>query len=199
MFSFLKRQKNERYDQAGLAAALVNVVGQISKKELFTLYSHALQLRQRAVAVEIGSFKGKSAVALGLGAQRVGARVYCIDPHDPFIGVAGGVFGPGDLKDKIRHIHTFDLGDVVFPICLSSTRVAEIWDKPVDLLWIDGDHTYEFVSKDFLGFSPHVVPGGVIILHDREMEGVAKLISEIDSSVFESMNTVDAMAIYRKR
>lgn len=199
MFSFFNKSKQRVYDQAGLAATLAKVVGQITKKELFTLYSYAQQLKKGAFAVEIGSFKGKSSIALGLAAKQAGARVYCIDPHDEFIGVAGGVFGPVDLKDKINSIHHFDVGDVLFPVCLSSVSVATIWEKPIDLLWIDGNHTYEFVSKDFHGFAPHVVPGGIIILHDRQMEGVAKLISEIDSAVFENAGTVDSMAIFRKK
>lgn len=200
MLSFLNKQRKEkRYDEKSLVTALANVVGQISRKELFTLYMHALQLSKNAVAVEIGSYKGKSSIAMGLGAQQAGARVYCIDPHDDFVGVAGGIFGPSDLKDKTRSINKFELGDILFPVCLSSIDVAKIWTKPIELLWIDGNHTYEFVSKDFNGFAGHVVPGGYIILHDRQMDGVAKLISEIDLSVYENMGTVDSMILFRKK
>jgi predicted O-methyltransferase YrrM len=199
MISFFNKQIKKQYNQAALAAALAKVTGQVSQEELFTLYSHALQLKKGDIAIEIGSYKGKSSLALGLAAQQSGARVYCIDPHEEFVGVAGGIFGPVDLKDKINNISKFNLGDVLFPVCLSSVQVALIWEKPVNLLWIDGNHTYEFVSKDFNGFAPHVVPGGIIIFHDRQMEGVARLISEIDHTVFEDMGTVDSMALFRKK
>lgn len=203
MFSLFNKQKQKpwqtQFDQTGLAMALAKVTGQISNNELYTLYSQVLQLKKGNTAVEIGSYKGKSSLAMGLAAKQVGARVYCIDPHEEFIGVAGGVFGPVDLKDKINSISEFDLGDVLFPVCLSSVSVALIWDKPIDVLWIDGNHAYDFVSKDFNGFAPHVVPGGVIMLDDSHMEGVAKLISEIDTTVYEPIGKVDVMALFRKK
>lgn len=36
----------------------------------------------------------------------------------------------------------------------------------VDILMIDGDHTYEGVKKDFEMYSPLVRPGGLIVFHD---------------------------------
>jgi predicted O-methyltransferase YrrM len=37
---------------------------------------------------------------------------------------------------------------------------------PLDLLFIDGDHSYEGVKADFVNFGPLVRPGGLIVLHD---------------------------------
>jgi|SRR5579859_3158479 len=36
----------------------------------------------------------------------------------------------------------------------------------VDVLFIDGDHTYEGVSSDFYLYAPLVRPGGLVCLHD---------------------------------
>jgi predicted O-methyltransferase YrrM len=36
----------------------------------------------------------------------------------------------------------------------------------LDLLFIDGDHSYEGVKADFVNYSPLVRPGGLIVLHD---------------------------------
>jgi predicted O-methyltransferase YrrM len=38
--------------------------------------------------------------------------------------------------------------------------------SPVDVLFIDGDHSYEGVKRDFELYSPLVRPGGFIALHD---------------------------------
>lgn len=38
--------------------------------------------------------------------------------------------------------------------------------RPVDLLFVDGDHTYEGVKQDFETYSALVPPGGLIALHD---------------------------------
>jgi len=40
------------------------------------------------------------------------------------------------------------------------------WDKPIDVLFIDGSHEYEFVKSDFEKYSPFVKPGGLIYMHD---------------------------------
>ncbi len=39
-------------------------------------------------------------------------------------------------------------------------------EQPLDFLFIDGDHTYEGVKRDFNLYSPLVRPGGLIALHD---------------------------------
>jgi predicted O-methyltransferase YrrM len=38
--------------------------------------------------------------------------------------------------------------------------------KPIDFVFIDGDHTYEGVKSDFLNYGPLVRPGGIIGFHD---------------------------------
>lgn len=50
----------------------------------------------------------------------------------------------------------------------SSVSKAEeiIGDKKLDLLFIDGDHTYEGVSKDFFEYKKFVREGGLIVFHD---------------------------------
>jgi len=40
------------------------------------------------------------------------------------------------------------------------------WDKEIDILLIDGDHSYEGVKADYLKYEPFVKEGGVILLHD---------------------------------
>jgi predicted O-methyltransferase YrrM len=42
----------------------------------------------------------------------------------------------------------------------------------VDFIFIDGDHSYNGIREDWEGWSPRVVPGGIIALHDsRSYEG----------------------------
>ncbi len=134
-----------------------------------------------------------------MGAKLSSSRVYCIDPHDDFTGVAGGIFGPADLKDKIGNVQKYKLGDIIFPVCLPSTEVGKIWNKSINLLWIDGDHKYEVVRNDYLIFSRFVDKNGVIIFHDSYMEGVSQALKEIDLSKYEDVQKVDSMTIIRKK
>jgi predicted O-methyltransferase YrrM len=39
-------------------------------------------------------------------------------------------------------------------------------DHRLDVLYLDGDHSYEGISADFESFSPLVRPGGIIVFHD---------------------------------
>lgn len=49
--------------------------------------------------------------------------------------------------------------------CLDRVR-ATFRDQGVDVLFIDGDHSYEGVSKDFELYGPLVRPGGIVAFHD---------------------------------
>ena len=61
--------------------------------------------------------------------------------------------------------------------------IAKTWDKPIDILHIDGRHRYEDVKEDYELWSKFVRPGGVILLHDtfvfRENYGVHQFFEEI--------------------
>jgi predicted O-methyltransferase YrrM len=56
------------------------------------------------------------------------------------------------------------------------------WDKPIDVLFIDGDHSYEGAKADFLQYISFVVPGGLVYMHDviHPRYGVNQLWKEID-------------------
>ncbi len=59
-------------------------------------------------------------------------------------------------------------------------------EQSIDLLHIDGAHTYDAVSHDFLAWWPKVKHGGVVVLHDafeRQWEfGVWQLLEELRSA-----------------
>lgn len=49
-------------------------------------------------------------------------------------------------------------------------EVAKTWDKPVDILHIDGYHTFDAVSDDFKNWSPFVKEDGVVLFHDTAIQ-----------------------------
>jgi predicted O-methyltransferase YrrM len=65
--------------------------------------------------------------------------------------------------------------------------VALLGDRPVDFLFIDGDHSHSGVWQDFNMYSPLVAPGGLIAFHDVSpnsaewTEGVARFWREFSA------------------
>jgi SAM-dependent methyltransferase len=118
------------------------------------------------VVVEIGSYRGKSSVALAHGAGVHDRPVYCIDPHDAFVGVLGGRFGPEDRGAYFRNLLDTGAFRRARLINLPARQAAVGWHQPIGLLFIDGDHRLPAVREDFDTWSPHVLAGGVIALDD---------------------------------
>ncbi len=62
--------------------------------------------------------------------------------------------------------------------------IASIWGRDIDILHIDGFHTYEAVKNDYETWSKFVKDDGVILFHDTMVFdrnfGVYKLLKEID-------------------
>ena len=120
--------------------------------------------------VEVGSFRGKSAVSLWTGAKnrelRLEPAVYCVEPHAKFRGIYGGEFGPEDRKAFYQNMIETGAYESVALLNQSSETLGPGWNRPLSLLVIDGDHTYDGVRRDFENWERHVVPGGRIVFDD---------------------------------
>jgi predicted O-methyltransferase YrrM len=63
-------------------------------------------------------------------------------------------------------------------------EIEKTWDKKIDILHIDGLHTYEAIKNDFEKWNKFVKEDGIILMHDTCVEnpsfGVRKFFNEID-------------------
>lgn len=152
--------------------------GQIQLQEAEWLFHHA---KGRRRIVEIGSFRGKSAVFLALGSADVGGRLLCIDPHKTFHGSGREQYGQADHDALMAAIQRHGVADRVTPVLRTSEDAhAEYDGAPIDLLWVDGDHNYEPARRDFELWAPHVAVGGIIAGHDYSHgQGVRRAWDEI--------------------
>ena len=158
--------------------------GQISRAEVRRLIELARNVPAGEVIVEIGTFRGRSTIALALGAIMGNAnRVYAIDPHVEFQGVFGGQFGPSDQAELYGNLVKARVGHIVAVVSLSSQAAAHAWtQKNVGLLWIDGDHRYAAVCADFNSWYRFVARDGLVAFHDRSAPGVEQLVAELVSN-----------------
>ena len=139
-------------------------------------YEEALFLREAAAnalggcIVEIGSWRGKSAVAMAMGIEapppEQRPKIYCIEPHGSFVGLYGGRFGPEDRVAFYKTMLSTGCADRVALVNLPSTQAAASWREPIALLFIDGDHRYDAVRQDVEGWMPFLVEGGQIVFDD---------------------------------
>lgn len=157
---------------------LENVTGWLSDNEARWLNEQAAQISEGCI-VEIGSFQGKSTIALALNAI---VPVYAIDPHHNHTDEIGGKFGRQDVAQFYINIMRAKVETKIYPIHLSSFEIVKCWKQPIGLIFIDGAHNYDMVKADVLGWLPHLSKGGILALHDRTWPDIEKLIQELETN-----------------
>lgn len=180
---------------------VLSVEGQISPSECLLLFDLASQVSLGCI-VEIGSYRGRSTVALASGSlanNRV--PIYAIEPHEPFKGITGADFGPKDRVEFFRNILRTRVGEIVHLVNLRSEVVSKCWNKQISLLWIDGDHRYPAVKRDFDCWEPFVVKNGLIAFHDSTNPnlGPSRVIADVISSRrFKWIRQVNTTTVLKK-
>lgn len=175
------------------------IEGYLDEKEGLLLYRLATQLQDNAVTVEIGSFKGKSAVWTASGILHSGkkGRVVAID-H----GVGDPEAGIMDTKGALlKNVKDNGVSELVEPIFMTSQDAIKNWHTPIDLLFIDAAHDYYNVKEDFK-WAQFLKDGGYIVFHDvlNPAEGPARVFIEevIGSLNYSSFGAVDSVMFAKK-
>ena len=199
--AWIRKRLAQLQGQPPVIQEVVGVSGQLSTAEALLLYRLA-QNAQKGCIIEVGSYHGRSTVALAHGSRDgFQAPVFAIEPHEVFEGVLGGVFGPHDRAAFFRTMLRTKAYEYVRLVNLSSEVVAAGWKQPVALLWIDGDHRYEAVQRDFLCWEPFLSTQAQIAFHDsRTAElGPARYIGELlAQGTYIQLHQVDTITVLQK-
>jgi len=144
------------------------VPGHLEENEARFLGLLAACVPARGAILEIGSFKGRSTVMLAKAASHYGlGPIVAIDPHNSPVLLDHQVNAEASsYRDFLDSLHAAGVSNHVEPHRARSTDVSSSWNRPIRLLWIDGDHSYEGAKKDLDGFLPGLVPFGVVAFHD---------------------------------
>jgi len=135
------------------------------------------------VLVELGTYRGGSFLSFCQGVKdgQLETKCYAVDTwkgdtHSGFYGE--DVFA---LVDQVTTLH--------FPhhtklIRLNFDDAAALFeDESIDILHIDGLHTYEAVKNDYETWLPKLAPNGIILFHDITVQmrdfGVYKFWDEL--------------------
>lgn len=135
------------------------------------------------VTVELGVHNGASFCAMAQAAGRIGdpGHVYGVD-H--WLGdIHAGTHAPDVYWDLIAyHAAQLRAGSTLMRMTFDEAAV-HFTDGSLDLLHIDGLHTYEAVQHDFITWLPKMGPRGVVLFHDVEVRdngfGVWRLWDEL--------------------
>jgi predicted O-methyltransferase YrrM len=155
-------------------------------------------------AVEIGSLYGRSAIAIAKGLKKGNkGKVFTIDPH------VAKKYSDYDLF--LKNISKSGVQEFIYPIrdyslnILNNKQPKELFNNPIGLLFIDGDHSYAGVKVD-LAWVKYVQVGGVIMFHDYyenpaiNFAGVKKAVDEYlqSNSDLELQKSVGSLIIFKK-
>ncbi len=137
------------------------VPGWLTEAQARVLWSAGTALHQGADVVEIGSHQGRSTIVLGAAAARCGGRLTAVDPFDP-----SWRYGGPDTERRLRsHLAEAGISGAVEVRPVTSQELLRQWDRPLDLVYVDGKHDYWSVRHD-LGWAGRLVPGGRLMVHD---------------------------------
>jgi len=78
------------------------------------------------------------------------------------------------IKENLKHYSNY-----ITIINNESTKVAETFGKKADLIFLDGDHSFEGVRADILAWDPHLKTGGFLVGHDFHAVGVYPAIGTV--------------------
>lgn len=161
--------------------------------------------------LEVGSYMGLSASWLALGSMRTHReKVTAVDhfkgspehqagqPCETQALAEGGSTFPM-FQGNLRRI---GVQEHVTPVIASSAEAVRDWKKPIRLLFIDGEHSYEATRLDYEIWSPFVVPGGYVCFHDvGNSPGVTQFCERVvkQNECFSHVVSVASLAIFQKR
>lgn len=193
----LYEKNKELFSKKGFSFCIcekILTVAMLTVWDAYYLFRFAKQLLDGGTYLEIGSAGGGSLLCAFLATEK--SRV-CVNfiVIDPFV-----------WKTEMRfYKNTSSIPRLRLINSKSDEAKKEIKDSSIDLLFIDGDHSYEQAKKDIINYWPKVKIGGTLLGHNYRQgvyPGVKKAVDEIfskeavvllpDSSIFKVIKKNEA-------
>ena len=139
---------------ARLLERVANIPGKLEPADQYKLYEAAYFAK--GAVLEVGRLTGKSTLLLALGARDAG------HPH-PIFSIE---LGHRHIAAAEEHLRLFGLLDrVTFVQGNSSVQIPRL-SSSYDVIFIDGDHSYDGVRRDVEALLGRLAEGAVVMFHD---------------------------------
>jgi predicted O-methyltransferase YrrM len=144
-----------------------DVEGWLTEAQARRLFAAAVGVAPRGRVVELGSFRGRSAIVLA-GAD---VEVVCIDPHagsdrGPQEIAADADRGTADHEAFHANLARAGVAERVHQVRAFSDAALDLVPGPVDVLFVDGAHRFGPARADLARWGDRVRPGGRMLVHD---------------------------------
>ena len=157
-----------RFNYAGISIESWQIASEIER------FLRMLEADPPRTVLEIGTARGGTLFLL--------TRVAASDALLVSVDLRRGQFGGGYPRWRARLYRSFAREGQRVELVLGDSherRTRErirrlLSERALDLLFVDGDHTYEGVKQDFADYSPLVRPGGLVAFHDIVPGGPGK-------------------------
>lgn len=151
------------------------------------LYTEAVERQgSKAHFVEVGTSFGKSAcyMAVEIINSKKNIRFDCVDSWH------------GNYKIYMKFLKTIEpIRSMINPIRLPSVEASKLYDdNSLDFVFIDANHTYEFIRDDIKVWYPKVKKGGILAGHDYVLEVCPGVVRAVDEFNAENNYSLDINA-----
>ena len=156
-------------------------------------------IRNAKAAVEIGTYMGLTASEMAAALPQ-GGLLYCVDPY------------PGDVAIQQIALRTIERAGQSARIRMvrtdSAGAVAHL-PAQVDFFFVDGDHSFEGLQRDWVVVKQLLKPGAIAAFHDTHRvpgatvhsEGAIRFYDEVIAKDpdFEPVETVLSLNVIRRK
>jgi predicted O-methyltransferase YrrM len=180
----------------------LNIFTHLTYDEKILLYNLSKKLSDYSICVEIGSYLGSSSCFISAGLKK-NSKLYCIDTW----GNHAMRYDESDTdseerdtyKEFIENTNKYN-SKIVKLRGWSYDVITELKNREskIDFLFIDGDHNYDGVKKDWTLYSDLLKKNSIVVFHDTGWsEDVNRLIREYVVEKGELVNQLPNLEVYK--
>jgi len=167
--------------------------GYLTQNEVEILHELVSVFKYDPVVINIGAGAGTSGLALY---ESKYIWLYTIDIQEessPF----------GCLEGERNAFRNAGYGDSQanhFQICGDSKDIGKKWSGLVDIVFVDGDHSYTGCRGDIDAWLPHIKEGGIIAFHDygSRWADVKRAVDEVFSNPYKKADTIVSFIVSKQ-